>query len=75
MDDAVACANLKFTGADNLIWASDYPHSVTTWPNSKSYIDKQMAPCTPEERAKLIGRQRGETVCSFTCQFLKILTA
>src|SRR5579875_2471789 len=53
MDDAVACANLKFTGSDNLIWASDYPHSVTTWPNSRSYIEKQMAPCTLEERAKL----------------------
>jgi predicted TIM-barrel fold metal-dependent hydrolase len=53
MDDAVACANLKFTGSDNLLWASDYPHSVTTWPNSRSYIEKQMAPCTPEERAKL----------------------
>ena len=53
MDDTVACANLKFTGSDNLMWASDYPHSVTTWPNSRSYIEKQMAPCTPEERAKL----------------------
>jgi len=35
------------------MWASDYPHSVTTWPNSRDYIAKQMAPCTAEERGKL----------------------
>jgi len=53
MDDPVACANIRMTGADNLMWASDYPHSVTTWPNSRDYIEKQMAPCSAEERDKL----------------------
>ena len=54
MDDEVGCANLRYTGSDNLMWASDYPHSVTTWHRSQEYIDKQMAHCTAEERGKLL---------------------
>ena len=54
MDDAVGCANLNFIGADNAMWASDYPHSVTTWPKSRDYIDRQMANCSQEERQKLL---------------------
>jgi predicted TIM-barrel fold metal-dependent hydrolase len=54
MDDAVGCSNVRFTGADNLMWASDYPHSVTTWPNSRQYIEKQMKGVQPEAQAKLL---------------------
>jgi predicted TIM-barrel fold metal-dependent hydrolase len=54
MDDTVGCNNLAFTGADNLMWASDYPHSVTTWPNSRRYIEKQMKGVAPEARARLL---------------------
>ncbi len=56
MDDEVACANVKFTGADNLMWASDYPHSVTTWPKSHQFIADQMKHNSPEERDKLSWR-------------------
>jgi uncharacterized protein len=56
MDDEVACANVKFTGADNLMWASDYPHSVTTWPKSHEFIADQTKHNTPEEREKLVWR-------------------
>ena len=54
MDDEVACANVKFTGADNLMWASDYPHSVTTWPKSWDVIGEQTRHNTAEERQKLL---------------------
>ena len=54
MDDEVACANTKFTGCDNLMWASDYPHSVTTWPKSWDVIKEQTKHNTPEEREKML---------------------
>jgi predicted TIM-barrel fold metal-dependent hydrolase len=54
MDDTVGCNNLAFTGTDNLMWASDYPHSVTTWPNSRQYIDKQMKGVAADARASLL---------------------
>jgi predicted TIM-barrel fold metal-dependent hydrolase len=54
MDDEVACANTRFTGCDNLMWASDYPHSVTTWPKSWDVIKEQTKHNTPEEREKML---------------------
>jgi predicted TIM-barrel fold metal-dependent hydrolase len=27
-------------GADNVMWASDYPHGDSTWPNSRQAIDE-----------------------------------
>jgi len=54
MDDTVGCSNLGFTGTANLMWASDYPHSVTTWPNSRQYIEKQMKGVAPDARAELL---------------------
>lgn len=59
MDDEVGVHLRSYTGADNFLWASDYPHSVTTWPKSSEYIQRQMGDCTDEERAKLLA---GNTV-------------
>jgi predicted TIM-barrel fold metal-dependent hydrolase len=42
MDDVVGCANLRFIGADNFMFSTDYPHSVTLWPNSREYIATMM---------------------------------
>lgn len=54
MDDPIGIANLHYTGVDNAMWSSDYPHSVSTWPNSRKYIEKQMVGVTPEVRHKLL---------------------
>ena len=58
MEDLVGVSNLKFVGADNFMFASDYPHSVTLWPNSQSYIDKQMtaAGVSDTDREKLVSK-------------------
>jgi predicted TIM-barrel fold metal-dependent hydrolase len=40
---------------DNLLWASDYPHPPTTWPNSHARLDRQLDGLTAGERAKLTG--------------------
>jgi uncharacterized protein len=41
-DDEVAMSLLPFYGDGHLLWASDYPHPDSTWPNSRRIVDKQM---------------------------------
>jgi predicted TIM-barrel fold metal-dependent hydrolase len=42
-ESPTAMALLKFYGPDNLLWASDYPHPDSLWPNSRAAIARQMA--------------------------------
>lgn len=37
-DDPVGPANYRFFGAENCMWTSDFPHTDTTWPNSRRVI-------------------------------------
>ena len=30
-------------GDDNICFETDYPHTDTTWPNSKEYVEKMLA--------------------------------
>ena len=41
-------------GVDNLMWSSDYPHTDTTWPNSRQYIEKTFAGVNEEDRHKML---------------------
>ena len=43
---------LEFYG-DNLLWASDYPHPDSIWPNSKATIERTMGHLPPETLKKL----------------------
>ena len=36
------------------MWASDYPHSETNWPNFKALTDEWLAAFGEEERAKIL---------------------
>ncbi len=38
-DDPVGPANHQFFGADNYMWASDFPHSDSTFPESHTWIE------------------------------------
>ena len=40
---------------DNILSGSDYPHTESTWPRSRQFIEETMADCTEEERAKMVG--------------------
>ena len=42
MDDPVGAANLEAIGPDTFMWGSDFPHTDSTWPNSKTVIDKNL---------------------------------
>ncbi len=35
--------SLSEVGEDNICFETDYPHTDTTWPNSKEYIEKMLA--------------------------------
>jgi predicted TIM-barrel fold metal-dependent hydrolase len=39
-DDRAGVLTTPVYGADNFLWASDYPHGVTTWPYSKETVDR-----------------------------------
>jgi uncharacterized protein len=52
-EDHVAMALLPFYGEGHVMWASDYPHPDSVWPNSRAAIDRQMAHLTPEMRKRL----------------------
>lgn len=52
-DDAVAMSQLKFFGDDKLMWASDYPHPDSSFPNSWEVVQAQMAHLSEETKLQL----------------------
>jgi predicted TIM-barrel fold metal-dependent hydrolase len=52
-EDHVAMSLIPFFGDGHLLWASDYPHPDSVWPNSKAAIERQMAGLAPAMRKKL----------------------
>jgi uncharacterized protein len=52
-NDPVALSLLPFFGAGHVLWASDYPHPDSTWPNSRAVVERQMRHLAPELRRKL----------------------
>jgi len=53
-DDRAGCllASPLF-GEDNFMWASDFPHPATTWPNSRADLDRQFKGISDEVRSKI----------------------
>jgi predicted TIM-barrel fold metal-dependent hydrolase len=41
-------------GGKNIMWSSDYPHSETSWPDSKASIERQFEGLTEEERRPIL---------------------
>jgi predicted TIM-barrel fold metal-dependent hydrolase len=41
-------------GLQNLMWSSDYPHPVTSFPNSKATVDAMFADADTRERELLV---------------------
>jgi predicted TIM-barrel fold metal-dependent hydrolase len=40
-------------GVDNILWASDYPHPTTTWPESRQSIQRQFEGIPDDERRQI----------------------
>src|SRR5262249_61018527 len=52
-DDHVAMSLIPFFGDGHLLWASDYPHPDSVWPDSRGAIERQMRHLSPKMRRKL----------------------
>jgi predicted TIM-barrel fold metal-dependent hydrolase len=53
-DDPMALRNIEFTGADCLMWGSDYPHDEGTFPHSREVIDRTFAGVSDADRTKIV---------------------
>lgn len=51
--DPVGLHNVALTGDRCLMWGADYPHPEGTWPESKTYLSRQLAG-VPEETARRV---------------------
>ena len=61
-DDPNGLKLIDEIGADNITYESDYPHSDSTWPNTKKIAEEQMAGLTDEQRWKVL---RGNAIKLF----------
>ena len=52
-EDHAAMSLIPFFGEGHLLWASDYPHPDSVWPNSRAAIERQMRDLSPEMRRTL----------------------
>jgi predicted TIM-barrel fold metal-dependent hydrolase len=41
-------------GIENVMWSSDYPHPVTSFPNSRAVVDAMFADADPRERELIV---------------------
>jgi uncharacterized protein len=53
--DAVTAPQLRNRiGIENMMWSSDYPHPVTSWPNSRRVVAETLGVLTPTERELVV---------------------
>jgi predicted TIM-barrel fold metal-dependent hydrolase len=52
--DHVGLANIELCGVDNVCFETDYPHTDTSWPNSKAYAEKVTAHLSEEQAYKVL---------------------
>jgi len=55
MDDVAGMATRHLVGVDHLMWASDYPHSDSTWPESRQVLAKHFAGVPEGDRRRIVG--------------------
>ena len=53
-DDPIGPMTSQYFGEENYMWASDFPHSDCTWPNSRKVIADQFAGVPEQTRDKIV---------------------
>jgi hypothetical protein len=51
-EDAIGIRLRDVIGVDNMMWGSDYPHSESTYPQSRTILAEILAGVTDDEQAK-----------------------
>ncbi len=54
-EDTFGVGQRHVVGVDNLMWATDYPHPDSTWPNSQKVLDTHFKDVPIEEARQMIG--------------------
>jgi predicted TIM-barrel fold metal-dependent hydrolase len=54
VDDQVGVRERDTIGVRNIMWSSDYPHSETTWPNSRKLIADHMIGVPEQDRRRIV---------------------
>ncbi len=54
IEDKVGVMIRNVIGVDNLMWSADYPHTDTTFPNSRQYIEDHFGAVPAEDRHKIV---------------------
>jgi predicted TIM-barrel fold metal-dependent hydrolase len=54
-EDAVGIRLRDIIGVDNMMWGSDYPHSESTFPQSRRILSEILAGVPAEEQARIAG--------------------
>jgi predicted TIM-barrel fold metal-dependent hydrolase len=52
--DPMALRMKDLLDLDHLMWGSDFPHSVGSFPESRAWIEHLFAPCTEAERRTVL---------------------
>ena len=53
-NDAVGGHMLSWWGHDSVMWSSDFPHSNSTWPDSRTILARDLGHLDPEVRTKIV---------------------
>jgi predicted TIM-barrel fold metal-dependent hydrolase len=53
-DDPIGTATWELFGEDNYMWASDFPHSDSTFPESRAWIDRNFEGVPDPVRSKMV---------------------
>ena len=54
-EDAIGIRLRDVIGVDNMMWGSDYPHSESTFPQSRQILSEILAGVPEDEQAKIAG--------------------
>jgi len=54
-EDELAAGVIPLLGADSCMWASDYPHTDSTFPHSREAVDKVLGSLPEADRRKITG--------------------
>ena len=59
-DDRVGVLTRHFAGINNLMWASDFPHSDSTWPHSREVIERDFEGVPEGEVRRMVAQNAAE---------------
>jgi len=71
-EDALGIRLRDAIGVDNLMWGSDYPHSESTFPQSRKILAEILAGVPEDEQAKIVG---GNTARVYRFDVARLLNA